>query len=43
MPPMDDRRLAEQLAKTGNLMDLCFDPDWLKETARIEDEVVPNG
>ena len=38
MPPMDDRRLAEQLAKTGNLMDLCFEPDWLEDTARIEDE-----
>ena len=35
---MDDRILAEQLAKTGNLMDLCRDEDWVREAARIEDE-----
>ncbi|NEP58715.1 MAG: hypothetical protein F6K31_17140 [Symploca sp. SIO2G7] len=25
---MDDKRLAEQLAKTGKLMDLTYDDDW---------------
>jgi hypothetical protein len=35
---MDDQLLAEQYAKTGNLMDLCHDPAWLQESARIEDE-----
>lgn len=25
---MDDQRLAEQLAKTGNLMDLTYEDDW---------------
>jgi hypothetical protein len=35
---MDDQLLAEQYAKTGNLMDLCSDPAWLEESARIEDE-----
>jgi hypothetical protein len=35
---MDDQLLAEQYAKTGNLMDLCNDPAWLEESARIEDE-----
>jgi hypothetical protein len=35
---MDDQLLAEQYAKTGNLMDLCSDPTWLEESARIEDE-----
>lgn len=25
---MDDQQLAEQLAKTGNLMDLTYDDDW---------------
>ncbi len=28
---MDEQRLADQLKKTGNLMDLTFDPDWLAE------------
>lgn len=28
--PMDDRVLAAQFAKTGNLMDLCFDEAWLR-------------
>lgn len=31
--PMDDKRLADQLKKTGNLMDLTFDQDWLTEAA----------
>jgi hypothetical protein len=35
---MDEQLLAEQYAKTGNLMDLCSDPTWLEESARIEDE-----
>ncbi|MEL6765391.1 MAG: hypothetical protein AAFO87_17420 [Cyanobacteria bacterium J06607_6] len=35
---MDERKLAEQLAKTGNLMDLCWDPEWLEESAHIEEE-----
>jgi hypothetical protein len=35
---MDDQLLAEQYAKTGNLMDLCSDPAWLEGSARIEDE-----
>lgn len=33
---MDDRRLAEQFAQTGNLMDLCASEDWLKEAAQVE-------
>ena len=28
---MDEQRLADQLRKTGNLMDLTFDQDWLEE------------
>ena len=35
---MDERKLAEQLAKTGDLMDLCRDEAWVEEAARIEDE-----
>ena len=35
---MDDQILAEQLAKTGDLMDLCRDPKWVEESARIEAE-----
>ena len=35
---MDNRKLAEQLAKTGNLMDLCHDEAWIKEAARIEEK-----
>lgn len=31
--PMDEKRLAEQLKKTGNLMDLTFDPQWQAEAA----------
>jgi hypothetical protein len=34
--PMDERRLAEQFAQTGNLMDLCANEDWLKEWAQVE-------
>ncbi|MGF1520171.1 MAG: hypothetical protein ACFCVB_20550 [Nodosilinea sp.] len=33
---MDERRLAEQFAQTGNLMDLCASEDWLKESAQVE-------
>lgn len=33
---MDERRLAEQFAQTGNLMDLCASEDWLKEAAQVE-------
>lgn len=31
--PMDEQRLADQLQKTGNLVDLTFDRDWLAEAA----------
>ncbi len=31
--PMNEKRLADQLEKTGNLMDLTFDQDWLSEAA----------
>ncbi|MBE9064382.1 hypothetical protein [cf. Phormidesmis sp. LEGE 11477] len=31
--PMDEQRLADQLQKTGNLMDLTFDQAWLAEAA----------
>jgi hypothetical protein len=33
---MDERRLAEQFAQTGSLMDLCASEDWLKESAQVE-------
>ena len=36
---MDDTTLVAQYAQTGNLMNLCKDEAWLRETARIEDEV----
>ncbi len=36
MSLMDERRLAEQFAQTGNLMDLCANEDWLKEAAQVE-------
>lgn len=36
---MDEQRLADQLRKTGNLMDLTFDPDWLTETAEDDGPV----
>lgn len=35
---MDDRKLAEQWAKTGSFMDLCLDEEWVRESARLEDE-----
>jgi len=35
---VDDQILAEQLAKTGNLMDLCRNKEWVEESARIEQE-----
>ncbi|MDB9528724.1 hypothetical protein PN498_22215 [Oscillatoria sp. CS-180] len=35
--PPEDRKLAEQLAKTGDLMDLCFDETWLRESAAAEE------
>ena len=28
---MDDQQLAEQLAKTGNLMDLTYEDDWWED------------
>ena len=34
--PMDELRLAEQFAQTGNLMDLCANDDWLEESAQVE-------
>ena len=30
---MDEQRLAEQLKKTENLMDLASDPEWLAEAS----------
>lgn len=38
LPIMDERRLAEQFAQTGNLMDLCADEAWLRDTAQREDD-----
>ncbi|MEO0646990.1 MAG: hypothetical protein AAFZ17_12655 [Cyanobacteria bacterium J06650_10] len=35
---MDDRKLAEQWAKTGSFMDLYLDEAWVRESARIEEE-----
>ncbi|NEP15462.1 MAG: hypothetical protein F6J97_01000 [Leptolyngbya sp. SIO4C1] len=35
---MDDQKLAEQLAKTGNLMDLCVGDEWLNEIDDPEDD-----
>jgi hypothetical protein len=35
---MDHLLLAEQYAKTGNLMDLCSTEAWMQECAEIEDE-----
>jgi hypothetical protein len=35
---MDDQILAKQLAKTGNLIDLCSGDDWLKEIDDPEDD-----
>jgi hypothetical protein len=31
--PMNEQRLVDQLKKTGNLMDLTFDQEWLAEAA----------
>ena len=33
---MDDKELAEQLEKTGNLMDLLNDADWLRQNPEAE-------
>lgn len=35
---MDDETLSQQLAKTGNLLDLLNDEAWLQETEAIEAE-----
>lgn len=35
--PPEDRQLAEQFAKTGDLMDLCFDETWLRASAAAEE------
>lgn len=35
---MDDSRLAAQYAQSGDLMDLCNNEAWLRESAHIEDE-----
>ena len=35
---MDDQTLAAQFAKTGDIMDLCRDEAWVKESARLEAE-----
>lgn len=35
---MDDQTLAEQLAKTGDMMDLARDKNWVRESAQIETE-----
>jgi hypothetical protein len=35
---MNDEILAQQLAKTGNLLDLFNDEAWLQETEAIEAE-----
>ena len=35
---MDDKELAEQLEKTGNLMDLLNDADWLRKNTAAESE-----
>jgi hypothetical protein len=37
-PALDEQVLADQLAKTDNLMDLCLDEAWVRESARIESE-----
>lgn len=36
---MDDNTLATQYSQTGDLMDLCNNDAWLRESAQIEDEV----
>jgi len=35
---VDEQTLAEQFAKTGNIMDLCRNETWVRESARIEAE-----
>lgn len=35
---MDDQKLTEQLAKTGNLMDLCSGEEWLNEIEAAKDD-----
>lgn len=35
---MDEQTLANQFAKTGDIMDLCRDETWVRESARIEAE-----
>jgi len=35
---VDDQTLAAQLAKTGDIMDLARDENWVRESARIEEE-----
>ncbi|MGI8936252.1 MAG: hypothetical protein ACR2FS_19500 [Phormidesmis sp.] len=35
---MDEQTLTEQFAKTGNIMDLCCDEGWVRESAQIEAE-----
>jgi hypothetical protein len=35
---MDEKELAQQLKKTGNLMDLLNDDDWLRKNAAAESE-----
>ena len=35
---MDDQTLAKQFAQTGDIMDLCRDEAWVRESARIEAE-----
>ena len=35
---MDDTQLAQQLEKTGNLMDLLNDPEWLRNNAASADK-----
>lgn len=34
--PVDERRLVEQFAQTGDLMDLCASEKWLKKSAQVE-------
>ena len=35
---VDDQTLAKQFAQTGDIMDLCRDEAWVRESARIEAE-----
>lgn len=37
-PTVDEQTLAEQFAKTGNIMDLCRSEAWVRESARTETE-----